>query len=184
MNKELGTTAKKTLLLLEAGLFLGLSASPKTYFRVLKAIGREWEDINKRALRRAIRNLYRSKLIDIKEDKDGVIVLRLNEKGKEKILKYRVDNIKIPVMKKWDSKWRVVLFDIPEPKKKIRDIFRFHLKKLGFFEFQKSVFVYPFDCEDEINFLIEFYNIRPNVRFMIADFIDNELHLKKYFNLL
>ncbi len=91
--------------------------------------------------------------------------------------------MEIPKMKKWDGKWRVFLFDIPENKKKFRDIFRSHLKKLGFFEFQKSVFVHPFDCENELEFLIEFYNIRANVRFILAEKIDNELHMKNHFNL-
>jgi len=141
-------------------------------------------EIEKRALHRAIRNLYRSKLVDLKQDRNGVLIMKINDKGKEKILKYKLENMKVPQMKKWDKKWRVILFDVPESKRKLRDSLRMHLKNLDFFEFQKSVFVHPFDCENEINFLIEFYNIRPNVRFMVADFIDNELHIRKHFNLL
>lgn len=182
--KELGPTSQKVLLLLGAGLALGLSGSPTRYFKILKAVAEEWKDIEKRALHRAIKNIYQSKLADFSEQKDGTIILTLNEKGEQKILKYKLDKMKIPEMKKWDKKWRVILFDIPEPKKKIRDILRFHLKKLGFFEFQKSVFVHPFDCVNEINFLIEFYNIRSHVRIIIAENIDNELDLKKHFNLI
>ncbi len=183
-NRELGVSAQKALLLLEAGFSLGLSRSPRTNFRIIKAVGKEWEEIEKRSLHRAIKNLYRSKLIDIKENEEGMVLLKLSEKGKEKILKYEIDRMEIPEMKKWDGKWRIVLFDIPELKKKVRDALRWHLKKLGFFEFQKSVFVHPFECRDEIEFLIEFYGIRPNVRFVIAESLDNELHLKKQFNLL
>ena len=184
MAKELGSTSRKVLLLLDAGLALGLSGSPTRYFKILKGVAEEWKNIEKRALHRAIKNIYQSKLADFKEQKDGTIILTLNEKGKEKILKYKLDAMKIPKMKKWDKKWRVILFDIPESKKKIKDILRFHLKKLEFFEFQKSVFVHPFDCVNEINFLIEFYNIRPYVRIIIAESIDNELHLKKHFDLI
>lgn len=184
MGRELSPAAQKTLLLLGAGLALGLSGSPKAYFRILKAAGREWNFIEKKALHRAIKKLYQSKLVEFKEDKDGTIVLKLNNSGREKVLKYQLEEMRIPKMKKWDGKWRMVLFDIPEPKKKIRDALRFHLKKLGFFEFQKSVFVHPFDCENETEFLIEFYRIRSGVRFVVAEFLDNELHLKKYFHLL
>jgi len=63
-------------------------------------------------------------------------------------------------------------------------VFRYHLNQLGFYEFQKSVFVHPYNCKDEIDYLIEFYNLRRFVRFVEADSIDNELHLKKYFHLL
>lgn len=183
-NREIGKTAQKVILLLGGGLALGLSGSPKNYFRILKAIGKEWKEIEGKALHRAIKNLYCSKLIDIKENEDGTTTLFLNDKGKEKALKYNLDKISIPQMKKWDGKWRVVLFDIPESRKKIRETLRFHLKKMGFFEFQKSVFVHPFECRDEIDYLIEFYNIRPFVRFIVGESIDNELHLKKHFNLL
>lgn len=183
-KRELGEVSQKVILLLWGGLALGLSGSPRTYFKILKAIGKEWKEIEEKALHRAIKNLYKSKLVDIKEDKDGITTLVLSEKGKEKALRYSLDEMVVPKMQKWDKKWRVVLFDIPENRKKIRDALRFHLKKMDFFEFQKSVFVHPFECKNEIDYLIEFYNIRPFVRFLIADSIDNELHLKKHFGLL
>ncbi len=182
--RELGSTSQKVLLLLGTGLALGLSGSPTRYFKIIEATGKTWKDIEKRALHRAIKNLYQSKLINIEEKSDETVVLTLNERGKEKTLKYKLGEMKIPQMKKWDQKWRMVVFDVPEPKKKIRDILRFHLKKLGFFEFQKSIFIHPFKCKNEIDFLIEFYNIRPYVRFIIAEDIDNQLHLKKHFGLL
>jgi len=183
-NREWGEVSQKVILLLWGGLALGLSGSPKNYFRILKAIGKEWNEINKRALHRAIKNLYQSKIIDIKEDKDGITTLVLSDKGKEKALTYNLDKIKIKKPVQWDGKWRVVLFDIPESQKKVREALRFHLKNMDFFEFQKSVFIHPFECRDEIDYLIEFYNIRPFVRFIIGESVDNELHLKKHFNLL
>ena len=91
-------------------------------------------------------------------------------------------SIKIP--KQWDKKWRIVIFDIPEKLKKSREILRFQLKRLNFYELQKSVFVLPYSCKDEIEYIIEFYGIRRFVRFIVAESIDNELHLKKHFNLL
>ena len=183
-NREWGEVSQKVILFLWGGLALGLSGSPKNYFRILKAIGKEWNEINKRALHRAIKNLYQSKIIDIKEDKDGITTLVLSDKGKEKALTYNLDKIKIKKPVQWDGKWRVVLFDIPESQKKVREALRFHLKNMDFFEFQKSVFIHPFECRDEIDYLIEFYNIRPFVRFIIGESVDNELHLKKHFNLL
>ena len=97
---------------------------------------------------------------------------------------YNLNEMAIKKPKRWDGKWRIVLFDIPEKIRKTRDIFRHHLNQLEFYEFQKSVFVHPFDCHDEIDYLIEFYNARKFVRFIVAESLDNELHLKKKFNLL
>jgi DNA-binding transcriptional regulator PaaX len=184
MSKGLGITQKKVLLLLFGGLALGLSGSPTRYFQILKAIQKEWQEIDRQALRKAIKSLYESKLIAEKENPDGSVTLILTDKGKQKAFTYNLDDMKIKVPRQWDKKWRVVLFDIPEKIKKIREAIRYHLKNLGFYEFQKSVFVHPYDCQDEIDYLLEFYDIRRFVRFIIADSIDNELHLKKHFKLL
>ena len=181
MSKGLGDTQRKILLLLLGGLALGLSRSPKTSFKIIKGIKKEWEEINHQSLRRAIRSLYKSKLINEKQNTDGTITLILTDKGKQKALTYDLDEMKIKKPEKWDKKWRVVLFDIPDNRKKIREALRGHLKNMQFYEFQESVFVHPYDCEDEINYLIEFYDIRKFVRFIVAESLDNELHLKHHF---
>jgi DNA-binding transcriptional regulator PaaX len=184
MPRGPGELQRKILLLLMGGLALGLSGSPKTSFQIIKALGKEWEEINRKSLRRAIKSLYESKLISEKQNPDGTITIILTSNGKKKALTYDLENMRIKKPDKWDGKWRVVLFDIPDNRRKIRDALRFQLKNLGFYEFQESVFVYPYDCKDEIDYLIEFYDIRRFVRFIIADSIDNELHLKKQFHLL
>ncbi|MBU1159648.1 CRISPR-associated endonuclease Cas2 [Patescibacteria group bacterium] len=184
MSRKLGSTQKKILILLLGGLALGLSRSPKTSFQIIKEMKKEWDWINQQNLKRAIKKLYESKLIKEKENKDGTITLILTDKGKEKALTYNLDDMEIKKPKQWDKKWRIVLFDVPEKARKIRDAFRDHLKNLGFYEFQKSVFVHPYDCQDEIEYLIEFYDARKFIRFVTADKIDNELHLKHYFRLL
>lgn len=184
MSRGLGENQRKILLLLLGGLALGLSGSPKRYFQTLKAIEGEWKEINKQSLKRAIKNLYQSKLIKEKENADGTITLVLTDKGKERALTYDLEKMEIKKPKQWDRKWRIILFDIPEKIKKTREAIREHLKNLGFYEFQKSVFVHPYDCKKEIEYLIEFYDIRRFVRFVIAEHLDNELHLKEKFNLI
>jgi len=183
MSKGLGTTQKKILLLMMSGLALGLSGSPRQSFRIINAIKEDWEEINKQALNRAIRSLYQSKLIKEVENNDGTITMVLSDKGREKVLTYNLDQMKIDTPKQWDGKWRIVLFDIPEKMRKIRDAFREHLNNLNFYEFQKSVFIHPFDCKDEIEYIVEVYDARRFIRFIVAESIDNELHLKSYFKL-
>lgn len=41
----------------------------------------------------------------------------------------------------WDGKWRIVIFDIPEERRIIRNLFRRNLKKWGFKQLQKSVWI-------------------------------------------
>ena len=182
--KHLGPASKKVLLLLEAGLVLSLTRRPDHYFRVLKKASKEWKKINERYLRETIKRLYQSKLIDYKEDNDGTVMLTLSEKGKSRILKYDIDKIEIKKPARWDKLWRLVVFDIPEDKNLGRKALAAKLKELGFYPMQKSVFIYPYECKDEIDFITEIFELSPYVRFLRVKDIDIELDLKERFYLL
>ena len=178
-----GINKEKILLLLLGGLALSLKRSPKGYFKLIKDIHKEWQKIDQKALTRAINSLYKSNLLEQKSNQDGTVTFVLSRDGKRKALTYNLEKMSI-LHHKWDRIWRLVSFDIPEKKKKVREVFRYHLKKLGFIELQHSVFVFPFRCHDEIDYLIEFYDARGFVRFIEAQFIDNGLDLCRKFNLL
>lgn len=179
---DLNIAKKKILLLLMGGAALCLNRSPGRQFQILRTIGKDWKQIKEGEIKQEIRELHRSKLVNIKTEKDGTVTLFLAAKGKIKASRYHIDNMKIK-KQAWDRKWRIVIFDIPEKQKIARDTFRFRLKKLGLHELQKSVFVHPFDCKDEIEFITEFYQIKPHVRYGLLETIDNEFRLKKIFNL-
>lgn len=183
MARKLGSAAQKALLLLAGGLSLGLAGSPTTYFKIIKAIARDWKKIDEEELRQAIKNLYRSKLVSYKKNEDGSYTIVITRKGQNVALSYKIENIKVPLMKKWDGKWRIIVFDIPEKYRNGRDALRRVLKQIGFFEYQKSVFVHPFECQNEIDFVVEFFNLRPWARIVVAESIDDELRLKRHFNL-
>ncbi|MFH1200743.1 MAG: hypothetical protein V1484_00210 [bacterium] len=183
-NPRIGNIKKKVLLLLLAGLALGLTRSPKKHFWILKQIPKEWKKENRQALQRAINSLYTSHLVQEKNHKDGTITLVLNENGKQKALRFNLEKLEIRKPIKWDGKWRIVMFDIPEKLKNLRDSLRLHFHEIGLIELQKSVLVYPYPCSKEIEFILEFYNARKYVRFVLAEKIDNELHLKNKLNLV
>ncbi|MFA6552718.1 MAG: hypothetical protein WCT19_04450 [Candidatus Paceibacterota bacterium] len=183
-HKKMGAVQEKILLLLLGGVALGLSRSPKKYFKVLNLMVKEWKNINRRSLENSIRLLYRSHLIEEKENPDGTVTMVLNKEGRKLALHFDIYNIRIKKPTKWDEYWRIVIFDIPERFKKLRNLLRFHLQNMGFVELQKSVFVHPFPCFDEIEYIIETYKIRKYVRTILAKKIDNELDLKRHFDLL
>lgn len=180
---RMGIVKKKVMILLLAGIALGLNGSVKRHFWILRQIPKEFKNIERRALNRAINSLYRSHLVSEKHNKDGTTTLVLNENGKKKALMFNIDQLKIKKPIEWDRKWRIVMFDIPEKIRKLRDSLRLHFHGLGFIELQKSVFVHPYPCNKELEFLIELYNARKYIRFVLADEIDNELHLIKKFEL-
>ena len=96
----------------------------------------------------------------------------------------QIDSLKIKKPKKWDKKWRVVVFDIVELKKIRREAFRGKLKELGFRPLQKSVWVHPFNCKDEIALLRRFFGLSENdIRLITANKIEKDKELKSLFKL-
>ena len=98
----------------------------------------------------------------------------LTNKGAEKISNLQFQDLKIPRPEKWDGKWRLVIFDIPEKDRALRNFIRGKLYKMGFIQVQKSVFVYPFECTAEINFLCDYSGGREYIKYMIADIFEGE----------
>ena len=84
--------------------------------------------------------------------------------------------------KRWDGKWRGLIFDIPERRKGVRDQVRRTLVGLGFTRLQDSVWVYPYDCEDLITFLKADFRLGKDVLYLIADMEDDK-PLRSRFNL-
>jgi len=174
---------QKVLLLVEGGLILGLTKRPDKYFKVVKKISKEWQKINERSLRTAIQKLYQSKLIDFKEKSDGTVSMTLTDNGKKKIIQFNLDLIEIKKPKQWDRLWRLVIFDIPEEERRGRNALAAKLKELGFYPLQKSVFIHPYECKNEVDFIVELFNLRPYVRLFTIKETDIELDLRSKFNL-
>jgi len=161
---------------------LGFTYSPYGQRKIYRAISKKWKRIDREKFRKNISALQRSKHVSIKQNSDGSYTYVLSGKGKSKALTYQFQEMKIP-KHKWDKKWRLVMFDIPEDHKKARDALRHKLKVLGFRELQKSVFVLPYRCQNEIEFVIEFFRIRKYVRYAVLESIDNNSQLRKTFGI-
>ncbi len=117
--------------------------------------------------------------------KNHQIYINLTEKGKRKAGRLQIDALKVTKPKKWDKKWRVVIFDIAHLQRLKRDIFRGKLKEMGFCPLQKSVWVVPYKCADEINLLKDFLGLvgDKEVRLIVAEKIGSDTFLKKIFKL-
>lgn len=169
-----------------AGVFSIAAASSYFLLPLLKEMSDDYlrRKLKKEKDKRILERLRKQKLIILKEKEDGKFVVELTEKGKRKVKEIQFENLKIEKPKKWDKKWRIVIFDIPIEKNRARDALREKLKELGFYQLQKSVLVYPYPCEKEIQFLCELFNITPYVTIIVAENISNETKLKKHFKLL
>ncbi len=134
-------------------------------------------------IKRAVESLKKQKLINLSEKEDNM-VMEITDRGEKRVLKYKIDEVKIERPKKWDGNWRVIMFDIPENYKRARDALSGKLKEMELYPLQKSVFVCPFDCEDKIDFIGEFFNVRKFVHYFIAKEMDSkdEEYLRRYYN--
>lgn len=83
----------------------------------------------------------------LKEKKDDDIYYKITDKGEKSI-----DKLLKPLKQtgKWDGRWRLVMFNIPEAKRNLRDRIRRSLVKLGMGILQPSVWISPNDIKDEI----------------------------------
>ena len=132
--------------------------------------------------RRTFFELRRKRLIEIKETSKGTEMI-LTEGGRRRLLKYQVDVLRIIPRTRWDRKWRMVIFDIPERHKRARRSLREKLREWGFYPLQKSVWIYPHECRNELDFLIEYWGISPYVRLVEVTDFDGADFLKRDFDL-
>lgn len=179
---RIGVTGQKILLLLFAGTTLALTTRPDVAIRVLKQVPEAWRNINRDALRKSISRLRQSGLVCAQKKANGAVSeLALTEDGERRAAMYRLSAINIVKPPRWDGLWRVVIFDIPEQRKKGRDALVKKLKDLGFSSVQKSVFAMPYECKNEINFIVEAYNLSSYVKFLVVKEIDGAPHLRRQF---
>ena len=107
--------------------------------------------------------------------------LSLTPKARQRLEKLSFDEITIPKPKTWDKKWRIVFFDIPENHKSNRDAFAAKMRQLGFKVLQRSVFIHPFHCREEVARVAMHYHVRKYISYIEANNIDNEAVLKRRF---
>jgi DNA-binding transcriptional regulator PaaX len=116
-------------------------------------------------------------------NKGNEIEIILTENGKKQVLKYDFDELALSKPKNWDGKWRLVMFDIPEYLHSARDALRQKLNDLGFVKFNHSVWIYPHECQKEIDFVSEVFEVGKYVHYITASSITNEDQLRLKFNL-
>ena len=85
--------------------------------------------------------------------------------------------------KQWNGKWFLVFFDVPEIQRNKRDYLRKFLIHLGFYQYQKSVYIFPYECEEEVKLIKKIIEGAKYMKYIIAEKIEEEETAKNYFNL-
>ncbi|MBP9757740.1 MAG: CRISPR-associated endonuclease Cas2 [Candidatus Pacebacteria bacterium] len=87
------------------------------------------------------------------------------------------------VVKRWDGKWRMVVFDIPERRSGIRKRLRRLMIDIGFIRVQNSVWMYPYDCEDLVALIKAELRVGKDILYAIVDKVENDRWLRSKFRL-
>ena len=110
--------------------------------------------------------------------------LRLTAKGAryaESLLEKTSLTVQKP--KRWDGRWRIVMFDVWERRRAVRDRLRYLLQKIGFVKLQNSVWTYPYDCEEVVALIRSELRVGKGAMYLIADGIEGDKVLREHFGL-
>lgn len=129
-------------------------------------------------LRKLLDKLVDKKVIDL-----GGEEVNLTARGLEIYREIQVKEIQIQKPKKWDGLWHLVSYDIPKPLNKARDDFRLTLKNWDFYPVQASLWVYPYECKEEVAILAEYLGAAEYVIMMNTDVLPNEEDVENYYEL-
>ena len=187
--EEIETRRRKGQLMMQilAILAIGISIpavaliapnAPIAVYYIRKIIRRLKTD--KKGFIKSIKALKKQNLITIKHKGDNAVI-EITEKGKKKILSYSIDLIQLPKKLKWDGYWRVIIFDIPNKLNQARRALSSTLRNLKCYQLQKSVYIYPFEIKDEIDFISSLFGVYEYIVYIKAKEIEGEEIVYEYF---
>lgn len=118
------------------------------------------------------------------EERDGMHFARITpEGGRAMEMKRHKAELAARVGKRWDKRYRVVIFDIPVKRKGLRDRLRRVMISCGFLQIQKSVWLHPYDCEDLVALIKADLRVGKDVSYMIVESIENDAWIRRHFKL-
>lgn len=126
-------------------------------------------------------HLRRQKWVSVVK-RDGERFIKLTKAGEIEAL---LAKARLPQARaaRWDGKWRLVIFDIPEAASPRRDLLRRLLKKDGFLKLQSSVFISPSPLNREAIEYLKETGLIGYIRILKVEEMDSDLDLRKKFNL-
>ncbi|MCX6809874.1 MAG: hypothetical protein NTZ65_03975 [Candidatus Berkelbacteria bacterium] len=128
--------------------------------------------------KKTIKKLYNDKAIYLSGEE-----IRLTKKGERLLKQIEVEEITIEPKDSWDGNWHLVCYDIPEKYKGRRNYLRRKLIEFNFYQIQKSLWVYPYECQEEIAVLCQNIGVAPFVAYLNTDHLPQQEKLMRLFRL-
>lgn len=131
-----------------------------------------------KGLKKFFQNLERKNIINLGEER-----IVLTKKGKDLLKLISLEDINISPKKDWDGIWWLVSYDVPKKYNLARDLFRYYLKRIGFYQIQDSLWVFPYNCKEEIAIIARELEINNFVIIMETDHLPNQEDMIEHYNL-
>ena len=178
-----GQIQKALLTTLLIGGMIAIGATPR--INILKLLG------NKKRNQYRLKHQVNDALIRLSRKglvafviKDGRKFARLTPAGSQRLkLEQEKAALLLQRKKRWDKRWRVIIFDIPERRRGVRSRLRAIMQECGFVRLQDSVWVYPHDCEDLTVLMKAELKTGSSILYMVVEKIENDAWLKKHFSI-
>jgi DNA-binding transcriptional regulator PaaX len=160
-----------------AGLLTIMAVAPNVV-GALHKLGIVKTNRQEESARRSFKKLLDQRCIELVDGR-----ARLTRKGEMELFRLKGLATLVQKPKHWDRKWRVLIFDVPEYRRPIRDKIRRTLDSIGFARLQDSVWIYPYDCEDLIILLKADFKIGKDVLYLVVESLEGGASLRKRFGL-
>lgn len=177
-----GELAKNVLRLIGAGVAIGTVVVAPNMAQVIDYFHPRGRAEKKR-IWNAIHHLERRGHLRVEERAGGQYVT-LSDKGRQRLSEEMIWELALHTPLRWDKKWRLVMFDIPDRQERARRSFRLKLEDLGFLMYQKSVFIYPHECQNEVLAVAKWFGVNGGVRYVVATEIYDMRRFVQEFDLL
>lgn len=99
--------------------------------------------------------------------------LQVTDKARRRIEQADFRDLRAKAAERWDGIWRIVLYDIPEGQASGRQALAARLRSYGCYQLQKSAWITPFPCREDIVTLSAHYDVDEHVTYFEATHLDN-----------
>jgi len=178
-----GELAKNILRLVGAGVVIGgaMVAAPNTV-QLIDYLNPKGAHERSR-IWKAIKYLEQKNRVSFEEQGPHTYVT-LTKHGRLQLDEDAIWELVIEPPGRWDHKWRIVMFDLPSTHERVRQSFRLKLEDLGFRLYQRSVFIYPHECYEEVHMVAKWYGVDQYIRYIVATEINDMRQFVTLFDLL
>lgn len=156
-----------------AGIMTAVAVAPGVLI-ALKPFTRKSRPFYRSDVDRSLKRLLRRGLVE-EVVRGRIVRYQITDRGREHLMKREFAQTELEKPKKWDGKWRLVIFDVSERRRHLRDMLRQHFTRLGLYPIQKSVWLFPYSCDDLVRLIKVDLGLGRDVQyFTVGEFADRE----------